>query len=130
MNGTAIPSTQETQPFWEGVRLGELRYQRCTQCGAVQSYPRKRCLRCHGSELEWRVSSRRGAIASFTIVHRAPTPQFAEYVPYALVLVDLEGFRLMVNLPHDPPEQVAIGRLVEIIFEQRGDAMLPQGKLA
>ena len=62
-------------------------------------YPRPVCPRCFGVHLEWRPASGRGALYSFTIVHRAPGPELQGAVPYVVALVDLEeGVRLMATL--------------------------------
>lgn len=125
-----LPSA-ESAPFWEAAARGELIYQRCSHCGAIQTYPRHRCGICHATELDWRTSGRRGRIQSFTIVHRAPSEAFKGMTPYVLALVDLdEGFRLMLNLPDDDPARVAIGARVRIVFETLDGGALPQGRLA
>ena len=69
-----------------------------------------------------------GRILSFTVVHRAPTPAFRDDLPYVIALVDLdEGFRLMVNMDHDPlaGTPLAIGQRVRIGFRQVDGIALP-----
>jgi uncharacterized OB-fold protein len=123
--------TAETRPFWEGCRRGELLYQYCRACGRAQFYPRALCAGCQGGGLEWRCSSGRGSIHSFTVVHRAPSEAFKTEVPYALALVDLEeGFRMMLNVRGADPESLRIGQPVRIVFEPRGKLMLPQAEPA
>lgn len=120
----------ETASFWDGCRAGELRYQQCRACGQVQNYPRGLCSRCHEPALEWRVSAGLGALASWTLVERAPSPAFRAIAPYYLVLVDLdEGFRLMTNLA-DAGGDVAIGMRVSIGFVERGPdgAFIPEAR--
>jgi len=119
----------EAKPFWDAAAQGELLYQQCDMCGATQSYPRRRCMACHSTALGWKPSSRQGRIHSFTVVRRAPSEAFRSRVPYVLALVELEGFRLMVNLPEDSPEDAAIDRDVEIVFVETDGIFLPQGKL-
>lgn len=119
--------TAETRPFWEGCALGELRYQVCQGCGRAQFYPRALCAGCGGTELEWAVSTGRGTIHALTVVQRAPTAAFRADVPYVVALVDLdEGVRMMANVVGCPPESVAIGHRVRVVFEARGDVTLPQ----
>lgn len=121
--------TAETREFWEACNRSELLYQRCVGCGVVQSYPRAVCTGCHGGDLEYLPSAKRGRIATYTIVHRAPTAAFKADVPYALALVDLdEGFRLMMNVVDCEPERLEIGMAVRIVFEQRGpdNQQIPQ----
>jgi len=117
----------ETQSFWDGCRLGELRYQLCRGCGRVQFYPRVLCAGCGATALEWRRSRGEGSIYTVTVVYRAPTPAFRGDVPYAIALVDLdEGFRMMTNVLGPDPESLAIGDRVRVVFEARGDLALPQ----
>jgi uncharacterized OB-fold protein len=122
--------TPETLPFWEGAAAGQLRYQECTLCGAVQLLPRGVCAACHGDALEWRRSAGRGRILSHTTVHRAPTPAFRDAVPYVILLVDMdEGFRLMVNLAGGEQPGLAIGAPVDIGFITVDGGILPEARL-
>ena len=121
----APPVTAETRLFWARCAEGVLAYQRCTSCGRAQFYPRAVCTRCQSDDLAWEEASGRGTIYSFTVVHRAPTPAFRPDVPYVIALVDLEeGVRIMANLLGAPPEAVAIGMAVRVVFEARGDGVL------
>lgn len=114
--------TVETQPFWRACAAGTLLYQQCKACGRVQFYPRTVCARCRGPELDWKPSGGKGAIYTYTVVHRAPSAAFKADVPYAIALVDLEeGFRIMVNVLGCDPGEIRIGMPVAIGFERRGD---------
>jgi len=117
----------ETQPFWDGCRQGELLYQLCRGCGRVQFYPRALCAGCGATSLEWRRSRGEGTIHTVTVVYRAPSPAFRGDVPYAIALVDLdEGYRMMANVLGPDPESLMIGDRVRVVFETRGDLVLPQ----
>jgi hypothetical protein len=119
--------TGETRPFWEGCAAGELRLQTCQACGRPQFYPRAVCAGCGGTALAWRPSAERGTVHALTVVERAPSPAFRGDVPYVVALVDLdEGVRMMANIVGCPPERVAIGDRVRVVFERRGDVTLPQ----
>jgi uncharacterized OB-fold protein len=73
-------------------------YQRCRACAAVWYFRRAFCPRCGSRSAEGLVASGRGTVAAATTVHRAPTPELRDAVPYRLVLVDaVEGFRLMAH---------------------------------
>jgi len=125
--------TAETRPFWAAAKAGELRYQRCAACKKIQFPPSSLCTACWSGALEWELSNGRGSVHSFTIVERAPLAEFKRDVPYVIALIDLdEGFRIMVNIRGADTSEIAIGSLVEIIFEQteREDVVLPQAKLA
>jgi len=128
--GKPVPrATAETAPFWEGCRRGELLFQRCRACGHAQFYPRVLCAVCSAAELDWERSSMRGTIHSYTVVQRAPSEAFKPDVPYVLALVDLqEGFRMMLNVIETEPDSLRIGQAVRVVFEARGETMLPQAR--
>ena len=61
------------------------------------------CVHCQASDLAWRKSAGLGAVHSFTLVERAPSPAFKARVPYAIALVDFApGVRMMMNVEGDP----------------------------
>jgi uncharacterized OB-fold protein len=120
----------DTAPFWDGAARGELLYQHCGACGRTQFPPRRHCAHCQAGEPQWRQSAGRGAVHTFTVVHRAPTAAFKDEVPYTIALVDLdEGFRMMMNMLGCPPAEVEIGARVRVVFRPHGEAMLPQAEL-
>jgi uncharacterized OB-fold protein len=90
--------------------------------------PRHLCPHCWSDQLEWAESAGRGSIQSFSIVHRAPTADFAANAPYVIALVDLdEGPRMFANVVGNGALEVAIGDRVSVTFEDRGDgALVPQ----
>lgn len=123
--------TAETLPFWQACAQGRLIFQRCADCGRAQFPPRNRCSNCHADALAWHESSRLGAVHTFTVVHRAPTPAFKSMLPYVIALIDLdEGVRMMTNLRAAQPDKLAIGDRVRVVFEPAaGDWPLPQAEL-
>jgi len=107
--------------------------QRCAACGRLRFPPGYLCRECHGADSDWVEVSGRGTIASFTVMHRAPTPAYAARAPYVLALVDLqEGPRMMANVIGEDALQAAIGDPVEVVFEARGEDgfKLPQFRRA
>jgi uncharacterized OB-fold protein len=120
----------DTRPFWEACNREELVYQYCPACDKIQFYPRACCILCRGNSLEWRKSAGLGSIYTFTINFRAPSPAFAQEVPYVIALVDLdEGFRMMLNVRDCNPDAVRIGQRVRIVYEVRGGQKIPQSVL-
>jgi uncharacterized OB-fold protein len=112
----------DTRPFWDACNREELIYQYCRACDRAQFYPRAMCTACHGHDLEWRTSSGRGTVCTFTVNHRPPNVAFQDDVPYAIALVDLdEGFRMMMNVLDCDPDSVHIGMRVAVTFESRGE---------
>ena len=119
--------TPETQSFWEGTAAGELRIQRCNSCEKFYFYPRPYCPRCNSDDVEWRVVSGKGTLASYNINYR-PFPIFASDEPQIIALVELdEGARLMSNIVGiEPlPENLPLGMRLHVGFEPRGDQFLP-----
>jgi uncharacterized OB-fold protein len=109
--------------FWNGCAEGELRYQRCSACAALQSYPRICCLHCGAPGLEWRAARGWGTVYALTRVERAPSDEFRALAPYVIVLVDLdEGCRMMA---HGAPG-LAIGDRVRVRFFEHGGRHLPR----
>jgi uncharacterized OB-fold protein len=109
--------------FWNGCAAGELRYQHCSACAALQSYPRAFCAHCGAANLEWNVAQGRGTVYALTRVERAPRDEFRALVPYVIVLVDLdEGYRI---LAHGGPG-LAIGERVRVHFFEHGGRHLPR----
>lgn len=108
----------ETAPFWEATRRGALVVQRCAQCGAHQFYPRALCTSCGAPDPAWVDASGRGRLHAWSVVHRAPGPQFRERVPYVVALVDLdEGPRLMTHLVDADPEALRAELPVQVRFD-------------
>ena len=87
-----VPSPKpEAMPFWDGLREGEIRLQRCDECRRVQFYPRPHCRYCGSLALTWEALSGEASVYSYTVIHRAPFAAFADDVPYALAVVELAG---------------------------------------
>jgi uncharacterized protein len=113
--------------FWAATLAGRLELPRCRSCDRLVWYPRRRCPRCLGDDLDWEVLSGLGTVYASTVVNRAPSESFESEVPYVVALVDLdEGARLMTNIVGCPPETVAIGMRVTVTFRRVSDeAALP-----
>jgi uncharacterized OB-fold protein len=125
------PST-ESEPFWAGALVGELRVQHCDTCGHNQLYPRAVCTNCYAETLSWQAASGLGTIYTVTVVRRAPSPDQAADIPYAIALVELdEGPRLMTNIAGCPPEEATIGRRVQVEFDEEAEGVrVPRFRLA
>ena len=108
----------ETQPFWDGLREGVIRLQRCDSCARVQFYPRPACRYCGATSLTWEQLSGDATVYSFTVIHRAPFGAFAADVPYVLAVVELaEGPRHVTNVVSVAPDDVHIGLRLAPVFD-------------
>ncbi|HRO59598.1 MAG TPA: OB-fold domain-containing protein [Burkholderiaceae bacterium] len=109
-------------PFTEGLRLGVLRYQRCTACGCAQTLVRYACRHCGNEGLAWHDAAGSATVRAVTVVMRAPSDEFRPLAPYTLVLVELdEGPRLM---GHAAPGMQIGDRVRAGFFEHRGGRLI------
>jgi uncharacterized OB-fold protein len=117
--------TPETQDFWDGTAVGELRLQRCRACNRTYFPPQPFCPACSGDDVEIVQSSGRGSLASYVITHRA-APGFE--APYVIAVVELEeGPRLLTNIVgvEPDPDALPLGLPLEVVFDVVGDIVLP-----
>ena len=121
----------DSEAYWAAAKEGRLVLQQCIDCGHLDFMPRHVCPKCWSENRTWTDSTGTGIVHSFSIVHRAPLAAFREDCPYVVALIDLaEGPRMMTNIVGDDALRVAIGDRVEICFEVRGEAKVPQFRLA
>jgi uncharacterized OB-fold protein len=149
-----VRTDSEHRGYYEAAREGRLVVQRCSSCGRLRGVIGAACPFCASGEWTWQEVSGRGVIYSYEIVAQAIQPAFQDWVPYPVVLVELDeqrgvewrwglegervSVRLVTNLvrrddttqPEDEAE-VAIGRRVEVCFVPLADDMaLPQFRLS
>jgi uncharacterized OB-fold protein len=104
--------------FYAHCAAGELRFQRCTACSTWRHPPRARCAACGSDAWEWSLASGRGEVFSWTITHRPIDPAFADEVPYAVLVVEMEeGPRVVGNLRGLAPSELTLGLPVRVVFE-------------
>jgi uncharacterized OB-fold protein len=108
--------------YYAYCAAGELRFQRCTACATWRHPPRARCAACGSDAWEWALASGRGVVYSWTVTHRPLDPGFADEVPYAVLVVEMEeGPRVVGNLRGLAPSELTIGLPVEVEFEPVAD---------
>ena len=96
----------------------------CRACGKAHLPPGPVCPFCFADGIDWRPASGRGRISTFTRVHKAWFPAFADETPYTVVQVELdEGPRLTSQLLGAGDEPVAIGTRVEAVFKDIDDEL-------
>jgi uncharacterized OB-fold protein len=118
----------DSLPYWNAAREHRLLIRKCNACGSLHFMPRYLCPECWSEQLEWVESKGSGSVHSFTVIRRAPVATFAERTPYVVALIDLdEGPRMIANVIGEGALSVAIGDMVQVTFEDRGDgAVVPQ----
>jgi uncharacterized OB-fold protein len=145
-----VPTDSEHRGYFEAAKAGQLVVQRCLVCGLLRAPIAAACPFCTSGEWEWHQVSGRGTIHSYGIVSQAIQPAFRAWVPYPIVLVELDeqrgvpwrggregeqvSLRVIANLvriddPSRPEDEanVAIGKRVEACFVDLDENMaLPQ----
>ena len=118
------PENRFDEEFWSNCAKKKLCFQRCTSCRTWRHLPRAMCASCGSDAWEWAESSGRGEIYSWTITHQAILPNFAEDVPYAVVVVELEeGVRMVSSVRGIALEDLDLGLPVKVEFEPVSDDM-------
>ncbi len=116
-----LPVSQPEYDFyWEKAKAHELWIMHCDDCNKAYFYPRPICPLCFSRNTRWMQSSGKGSLLAFAIVHRAPTPAFADMVPFVTAIVELEdGARFPTNLVQVEPDQskIKVGMPVEVVFD-------------
>ena len=119
----------ESDQYWEAARNGELWLQRDKSTTEYQFYPRGFSLADPSGELEWVKASGKATLHTFSIVHQAPHPAFANEVPYITAIVELEeGPRMAANIVgiEPDPSNIEIGMALQVTFTKvDGNYTLP-----
>jgi uncharacterized OB-fold protein len=147
-----VPTDSEHRGYFEEARQHRLVVQRCGACAMLRGAIGAACPFCTSLDWSWHPVSGRGTIYSYQIVSQAVHPAFQDWVPYPVVLVELEeqrgvpwrngaegesiSLRVVANLVTADPavpereEHVAIGKPVEACFLDLDDTTaLPQFRL-
>lgn len=89
--------------FWEYCGKGELRLQRCADCGKISWPATLECEHCWSKNLGWERMSGRGKIVSFCSFER-DYYRGALPIPWTTILVELEEGPLFLSNPKDIAE--------------------------
>ena len=121
------PDDDLNAQFWENCFKGRLCFQRCTACDRWRHVPRYMCAQCGSPDWEWAESSGRGRLFSWIVTHRSLFPAFADDVPYAAVIVEMEeGVRMVSGIRDCRLEDLALDLPLQVVFEPVSDeAALP-----
>ncbi|GAA2575028.1 OB-fold domain-containing protein [Actinomadura fulvescens] len=107
--------TPLTEPYWTACRRGELALQRCSGCARFVHFPEPACPFCGGDRLPYETVGGRGAVHTFSVVHRPFLTGFQP--PYVVAWVDLpEGVRVFGDVTGCEPGDVRIGMPVGVHF--------------
>ena len=115
-------TSKDTAFFWEGTAAGELRIQRCGECGALRHPPGPMCPACGAAKPEYVVAAGTGEVYSYVVQHHPPVP--GKKLPIVVALVQLpEGVRMVGELLGVAPERVRIGLPVRAEFVRVDDTL-------
>lgn len=107
-----------TKEFWKATKQGKLLVQHCKDCGANIFFPKKVCPECWSENLTWIESSGKAFVYTFTTMLDMVEPKFMNDLPYVIAMVDLEeGIRMTTRIVNCNPNDVKIGMVVEVVFE-------------
>ncbi|MDX2937778.1 Zn-ribbon domain-containing OB-fold protein [Streptomyces ipomoeae] len=107
-----------TRPFWEAAANGVLVRPVCSDCGRDFFVPQLCCPHCRSERWEYVASAGTGRVETYSVVHRAPSPQIP--TPYVVAVIRLdEGWTMMSNIVGPTAEQVAIGSRVAVTFQDK-----------
>nr|WP_081706124.1 OB-fold domain-containing protein [Nocardia sp. CNY236] len=113
-----LPS-RDTEFFWEGTTVGELRIQRLPD-GSLRHPPIPAIWQDTSMSTDYVVASGRGTVFSYVVHHAPKVP--GRQVPFVVALVELEeGVRMLGELRGIDPAQVRVGLPVEVGFERLDD---------
>ena len=113
--------TPETQHYWDGTRVEELRLQKCNDCRETYFPPRPFCPHCSSRDGSVFAASGKATLYSYVISY-IPAPGLEP--PYSVAVVTLEeGPRLMTNLVgcDQTPEALKLDMSLEVTFEAQND---------
>ncbi len=110
---------RDTDFFWEGTAVGELRIQSCNACGVLRHPPGPLCPVCHAADRGFVVSPGRGHIYSY-VTHHAPQIPGKE-LPLLLAVVELEEGVRMVGEVRGADGEVEVGTQVQVEYDRIDD---------
>ena len=129
----------ENLEFFRWCGKGEIRLQKCIDCGLLRYPPTTACPWCTQPESTWEPVEGKGTLHSYGEVHHAILSQFREHLPYMMILVELdtqrgapseyEAIRFVGNLSEADgtlatPETVrsaGIGTRLKVVLKDVGD---------
>lgn len=115
-------------PYWEGLQAGELRLQKCGECGLWIWGPRWMCGQCRTFDPEWIAIEPVGRVFSWSRTWHPFIPDLADHLPFITVLVELPhagGRRVLGLLVDSGDTDIAIGDPVAGTIQQPADSSWP-----
>lgn len=112
--GDLFPEINELNaPYWNGLAQGEVRLQKCGTCGTHQYPPETFCYECGAQNLSWVVVTGEGTVYSFIVVHQPYHKAFKAFLPYKVVIVQMDEGPRMLSTMLGQDKAIAIGDRVK-----------------
>ena len=92
----------------------------CDECGQIHLPHTRVCIKCHAKD-KWtpvRLSDKEGRILAYTFDYFFPAAE----PPTIMVMTEVEGCRVQVQLANTKPDQVRLDMPVEYVFRKIHDA--------
>lgn len=123
--------TPLTQPFWDGLQAGRLRFMRCLACDNAWLPARSECPRCLAPRPAWQDAAGGGSIVSWVVYHHCYHEAFRGRLPYNVATIELdEGPRLLANVVGvRGAEGLSMGGRVRLKIEQEDGFALARFEL-
>jgi uncharacterized OB-fold protein len=120
-----IPHLLEHRAFWAHCAAGELRFQRCAECGSWRHPPAPRCPACRSALARWEAAPPRAELFSYTVVHHAPAPALQGLTPYNVAIVAFAApgpLRLVSSVVDAAPAELVVGMPLALDWARSADA--------
>jgi uncharacterized OB-fold protein len=107
------------EPYWTGLREGEVRIQRCSSCRTWIWAPQWRCSACGGYDLEWEAVEPKATVFSWCRTFHGFAPSLKAFLPYVTLLAELPqaGGRRLLGILVGPQEGLKIGAELEGVIQ-------------
>ncbi|MFF5109994.1 bifunctional MaoC family dehydratase N-terminal/OB-fold nucleic acid binding domain-containing protein [Streptosporangium sp. NPDC000509] len=113
----------DTAFFWEGVAAGELRIQKCADCGELRHPPGPVCPSCRSTARTFVTASGEGEVYSYVVHHNPQVPGLR--TPFVVAVVELpEGVRIVGNVVDCAASRVGIGMPVRLTYRRMDDELI------
>lgn len=122
MNPPIIPTpTPRTALYWSSAGNGRFVAQRCSVCATVHLPNLPACPGCGSPDSDPIELSGNGAVHASSVVRWPAHPAVADWLPYVVALIDLDGGPRAVGRILGQTERVAAGSLVRAVFLPAGE---------
>ena len=111
--------------YLEGCAVGELRLQRCQDCGTSRFPAASICPNCLSARAEWVAASGRGTVWSWIRMHQRYFKDLPREAPYNVALIELAEGPLMISALVDEAASPTIGAPVQVEFRAVDGTALP-----